>query len=166
MSNEKYVNYYVEILTNTLTDAVIRNVSLQANAKISEDVIKEQLVNKEHQKYLEDLVEQQKKEIDNLKLALIDFQNLKTQVQHIDTYRNELLKCRESVDNEKKQYEDVIKKLNEKIDYLQLTPAKRKKLDEQQALELKKQQEKINQPKANIIKQSLPGMVVKDGGSF
>ena len=39
MGNEKYLNYYVEILTNTLTDAVIRNVSLQANARISEDVI-------------------------------------------------------------------------------------------------------------------------------
>ena len=42
MSNEKYVNYYVDILTSTMTDAVIRNVSLQANAKVVDDVIKEQ----------------------------------------------------------------------------------------------------------------------------
>ena len=166
MSNEKYVNYYVEILTNTLTDAVIRNVSLQANAKISEDVIKEQSLNKEYLKSLEDLVEKQNKEINDFKMALIDFENIKTQVQHIDTYRNELLKCREGVEDEKKHYENIIKELNGKIEYLQLTPAKKKKFDEMQALELKKQQDKINQPKANIIKQSLPGMVVKDGGSF
>ena len=42
MSNENYVNHYVEILTSTMTDAVIRNISLQANAKISEGVITEQ----------------------------------------------------------------------------------------------------------------------------
>ena len=42
MSNENYVNHYVEILTSTMTDAVIRNISLQANAKISENVIGEQ----------------------------------------------------------------------------------------------------------------------------
>ena len=42
MSNENYVNHYVEILTSTMTDAVIRNISLQANGKISESVITEQ----------------------------------------------------------------------------------------------------------------------------
>ena len=41
MSNETYVNHYVEILTSTMTDAVMRNISLQANAKISEGVIVE-----------------------------------------------------------------------------------------------------------------------------
>lgn len=41
MNNEKYINYYVEILGSTLSDAVLRNVSLQANEKISGDVIKE-----------------------------------------------------------------------------------------------------------------------------
>ena len=35
MGNEKYLNYYVEVLTNTMTDAVVRNISLQANAKIT-----------------------------------------------------------------------------------------------------------------------------------
>lgn len=40
--SEKYVNYYIETLTSTLTDCIVRNVSMQANAKISDDVIKEQ----------------------------------------------------------------------------------------------------------------------------
>lgn len=39
--NEKYVNYYVEILSSTLNDAFLRNISLQANAKISEDMLQE-----------------------------------------------------------------------------------------------------------------------------
>ena len=36
MNNEKYLNYYIETLTATLTDCVVRNVSLQANAKVTE----------------------------------------------------------------------------------------------------------------------------------
>ena len=43
MGNEKYLNYYVEILTGTMTDAVIRNISLQSNARVTEDVINEQV---------------------------------------------------------------------------------------------------------------------------
>ena len=41
MGNEKYINYYIETLTSTLTDCVVRNVSLQANARVSDDVIGE-----------------------------------------------------------------------------------------------------------------------------
>jgi len=42
MGNEKYLNYYIETLTTTMTDCVIRNVSMQANAKITDEVVKEQ----------------------------------------------------------------------------------------------------------------------------
>ena len=42
MGNEKYLNYYIETLTSTMTDCVIRNVSMQANAKITDEVVKEQ----------------------------------------------------------------------------------------------------------------------------
>ncbi len=43
MGNEKYLNYYIETLTSTVTDCVIRNVSMQANAKVTDEVIKEQV---------------------------------------------------------------------------------------------------------------------------
>lgn len=176
MSNEKYVNYYVEILTNTLTDAVIRNVSLQANAKVSEDVIKNQAASIENLKSLENTVQEHVNTINSLKNEIatlnnfkIENENIKSQLQHIDTFRNELLKCREDNQKNLADYENKIKELKEQIEYLQLTPAKRKKIDEQKVLLLKKEQEQINQPKqpkANIIKQNLPTMVVKDGGSF
>jgi len=176
MNNEKYVNYYVEILTNTLTDAIIRNVSLQANAKINEDVIKDQFNSVEKLKSLENNVQEHLNTINSLKNQIsvlndykIENENIKSQLQHIDTFRNELLKCREETQKNLADYENKIKKLKEHIEYLQLTPAKRKKIDEQKALLLKKEQEQINQPKqpkANIVKQNLPGLVVKDGGSF
>lgn len=188
MSNEKYVNYYVEILTNTLTDAVIRNVSLQANAKISEDIINEQLESVQQAKDLDDGKEQKisslESEIINLNQQIAEltackneYESLKGQIQHVDTFRAELVKCRESYDTQKNEHQDIInqlnnnhdnvvKELNKKIEYLQLTPAKRKKVDEEKALQLKEQNENKSQPKANIIKQSLPGMIVKDGGNF
>ena len=40
MANEKYLNYYIETMTSTLTDCVVRNISMQANAKITDEVVK------------------------------------------------------------------------------------------------------------------------------
>lgn len=42
MQDEKYVNYYIETLTGTMTDCVVRNVSMQANLKVKDDIIKQQ----------------------------------------------------------------------------------------------------------------------------
>lgn len=199
MSNEKYVNYYVEILTNTLTEAVVKNISLQANAKISEDIINEQIESVQEAKDLESGKDEKIKSLEStiaeLNQRIIEFNSfkseydsLKNQVQHVDTFRSELVKCRESFNSQKNDYDNIIKdlndkhdnaikdltvkhdnivkELNEKIEYLQLTPAKRKKVDEAKALQLKEEESKKSQPKANIVKQNLPGMIVKDGGNF
>ena len=56
MENEKYVNYYIEAMTGTLTDAVVRNISLQANARVSNEVIEEQARKiAEYEQYVENL---------------------------------------------------------------------------------------------------------------
>lgn len=39
MSNENYVNSYIEILTGTMQEAVLKSISLQASLKINESVI-------------------------------------------------------------------------------------------------------------------------------
>ena len=79
---EKYINYYIETLTSTMTDCVIRNVSMQANAKITDEVVKEQTekiesltkLNNELQENIQNLkTNNQKVEndlIDDLKLKL------------------------------------------------------------------------------------------------
>lgn len=151
MDNQKYLNYYVEILTNTLTDAVIRNVSLQANARVSEDVINDQV------KRNEDLNNQ----INNLKIELIalnqmknEYENVKHQANHIDTFRNELLKEREEHEKTKSE----IKRLNEKIEYLESPLIKRKKIEN----EKNKVLEVIE--KASVL--PLIDETIKDGGSF
>ena len=42
--SEKYYNHFIEIMTSTMNDAIIRNISLQANAKVLEEIITEQKI--------------------------------------------------------------------------------------------------------------------------
>ena len=174
MSNENYVNHYVEILTSTMTDAVIRNISLQANAKISESVIAEQQgkidrlisevknytdningTNEQHRNTIEGL----QNKVNELNGMKAEYENIKHQANHVDTFRSELIKERELHQQTRNDYDLKIKELNEKIEYLQLTPAKRKKIDDS----------KIT-PTVEVTEEPLTlfniDTTIKDGGSF
>jgi len=192
MSNETYVNHYVEILTSTMTDAVIRNISLQANGKISESVITEQQskidkLNLEIEKLtlqieknlnaseteknnqitnLNGKIEEQKNSISNLETQIHElnnmkgvYENSKHQIDHIDTFKNELIKERDLHQQTRNDYELTIKDLNEKIEYLQLTPAKRKKIDDSKLTPIVEVIE-VTPTLFNI------DTIIKDGGSF
>lgn len=175
MSNENYLNHYIEILTGTMSDAIIRNVSLQAQAKVNENVINElskELDNVSTNKiaelekviknYAETIADQQK-QLNELNVIRAEFDNIKHQANHVDTFRNELIKEREEHLKTRDEYENKIKELNFKIEYLQLTPAKRKKIDE------------ANTPKEVFVTglQVVEGPIsqlleepIKDGGNF
>jgi predicted RNase H-like nuclease (RuvC/YqgF family) len=188
MSNENYVNHYVEILTSTMTDAVIRNISLQANGKISENVITEQQskiekLNSEIEKLgveleknlnasvaeknnqitnLNGKIEEQKNSISNLETQVHElnnmkgvYENIKHQVDQIDTFKNELIKERDLHQQTRNDYELTIKQLNEKIEYLQLTPAKRKKIEESNV-----------SPVVVALDTNSKDSTIRDGGSF
>ena len=144
MNNEKYLNYYIETMTATLTDCVVRNVSLQANAKVTEEVIVEQSKLIEElrlsleQKINSDahLIDELRNEndklnntINQLNIFKKQYDEVKNQVNHIETFRNELIKSRKETEDVRSEMSKVIDELNSKIDYLQLTPAKRKKID-------------------------------------
>ena len=161
MGENNYYNYYVETLTNTMTDAIIRNVSLQASVKVNEELVKEydetiQLLDAEIGKlneqlenerevrnqsensriqFLDSEVSRLNSELNEIRNLKSEYDNIKNQVQHIETFKRELALSREEN-----------KKLQKEIEYLQLTPAKRKKIDEQNT---------INQVENT-----------KDGGSF
>ena len=96
-----------------------------------------------------------------------EYENVKHQVQHVDTFRNELLKEREEHQKTRDAHQVEIDTLNKKIDYLQLTPAKRKKVDADLAVTTVIKSPEPVITKAKIIKQDIPEMVIKkDGGSF
>ncbi len=231
MGNEKYLNYYIETLTTTMTDCVIRNVSMQANAKITDEVVKEQsekldaLVksNAELQKTIQHLeqsklnndnntinelknkvselegkLSSQKQEHDDLINKFRDYDSVKNQATHVETFKSELIRAREETNKVRTELENRINSINaetngkisgineeneknvrlliqkhetekatlnnriaeltDKIDYLQLSPAKRKKIDEQ-----------LKDSSSTTIVTDLIGdenSVLKDGGTF
>ncbi len=240
MANEKYLNYYIETMTSTLTDCVVRNISMQANAKITDEVVKEQtekidnlkLMNSELQSMIVELKDtnasnestavlelkntlleseklitklnndvnelsnKHRAEIDVLTSKFRDYDSVKNQAGHVETFKGELIRAREEVnqvrselenkinsltsentgkinalieqndrtvkeliqkhETEKSEYNNKIDELIAKIDYLQLPPAKRKKIDE------------LNKEATPTTLTDLVGVdgVIKDGGTF
>ena len=111
-------------------------------------------------------IEEQKNSISNLETQIHElnnmkgvYENSKHQMDHIDTFKNELIKERDLHQQTRNDYELTIKDLNEKIEYLQLTPAKRKKIDDSKLT-----------PIVEVI-EATPTLfnidtIIKDGGSF
>ena len=167
----------IEDLKDTIGSLQKENQSIQDNKSVSDQEKYQNLENsiREHLDTIKGLNERIT-EADKLKN---EYENVKHQVQHVDTFRNELSKTREEFDRSKNNYENkindlknnyentikelknghenVIKDLTDKIDYLQLTPAKRKKLDD----------DKVNvTPIENTLEVFTKSDITKDGGSF
>ncbi len=146
MDNGKYVNYYIDTMTQTMNDFLSQSISLKANSKIIEDSLHEQIrVNEELRLELEksnlliqqkekDFAEKQSEEIGSLYYELdvsreqnlkiekqlsilqsevnslrsinenirVEHDNLVSQAQHVETFRNELLKARNENDELRK----------------------------------------------------------------
>lgn len=203
MSQEKYVEYYVDIMSKTLQDSIVKSISLQANLKLTENIIKElqekieeltstvdstkkelestktvknssdnariqqlQNENNEHVRVINTL----RNQLNDLSLVKSEYESVKHQLQHVDTFRNELSKSREELESVhgkygseiealKKEHENTIKELNDQIDYLKLTPAKRKKIDEAKAAQ-------VTVDGADLEELIISDEILKDGGSF
>jgi DNA repair exonuclease SbcCD ATPase subunit len=224
-----------------MTDCVVRNVSMQANQKITDDVVKEQSEklealarsNNELQSLIEELeqanasnennviqelrnkLDEKEKlvskqstdineltnkhrvELEELNTKFRDYESVKNQATHVETFKGELIRAREETnrvrtelenrinsinaenngkidginqeneknvkllvqkhETEKSNLDNTIKSLTEKIEYLQLPPAKRKKIEEQLNKEVA--------PTAITSLVSADGEL-KDGGSF
>lgn len=145
-----------------MTDAVIRNISLQANARVTEEVINEQAKRIEQLSIIEAnrnaeasaevatltaTITNLNNELNDLRSQRGEFEATKSQVKHVDTFRNELVKAQET-----------IKELNAQIEYLQLTPAKRKKIDDA------KQTKTVENVSTKVAVETSD--TIKDGGSF
>jgi small-conductance mechanosensitive channel len=122
MSQEKYVNHYIEILTTTLQDAIVRNISMQANAKVTEETFQQFVT--DNQKLKEQLASQREKEIakvDELNAQIIalgnrvdifksersDVESMRHQLQHLETFKNQLAATQKENIDLKKQLEDL-----------------------------------------------------------
>lgn len=152
MSDTNYINHYVEVLTTTMTDAIVRNVSLQAQTKVLNDVVENQ------SKQLDEaytVINGLKDEISNIQKGnntyddmKVAYENAQVQLSHLDTFRNELIKERSEHQKTKDDYEKQIALLNKKLEKLKPTPAKK----------VKEEEVDVPQVEENTL--------IKDGGSF
>ena len=160
--NEKYQLHYNKILTGTLTDTIMKSISYQANIQLANDIIAEQekvigeLKNNENtsKKELQDRIsnlenvgKNNQSTISKLQTDLYEanklkseYENVKHQVQHLNTFKNDLIKSREEiknlqidhqkqVDELKNDYEDKIAKLTLTIESLKTPTTSKKKAD-------------------------------------
>ena len=156
-ANIKLANEIIAEQEKTISELTTKNESaetelekLKTSKSISHNAEIIQL-----QKRIEDEIKNSAKlntELSELKMVRNQYENVKNQVNHLETFKSELAKSREETENVKKDYEKKIEELNQRIEYLQLTPAKRKKIDE------------LNSKSENTLLSS--ENTVKDGGSF
>lgn len=221
--NEKYLKHYVDIMSSTLNEQVTRNISMQANAKVANEMLQElQKSNEELRKQNEQInqeslktqtekeaalkseitskettlrnefnqkeiqlkneiavlkntvtgrdgiINELKTQVNNLNQTRIEYDKVKHQIQHIDTFKNELIKTKEVV----KQKEEEVKNLNNRIVDLsnQIVDLNNKIIESQStppaevSVEVKKTTTK--KPKTKTKKVVFEEEVAQDGGSF
>lgn len=169
MNNDKFVNYYMELLTSSFHDALGKNLVFQVQSRISGeeiDALKTQIENYstvvEEYKKIEENISQTSSELiskdEEIDRLISERDAAKVEASHIDTFRNELISARNQIQEKQKEIEEIklnfsnkeklmmqesdrminesrleyeikIKSLEEKIEYLQMTPAKRKKFE-------------------------------------
>ena len=146
MDNPKYVNHYIDILTGTMTDAVMRNISFQANLKVHEEVVNElQSEIEKLKQFIDDMSVSNQSKTDDLHKQLNDFRGMQSeynstrdQIHHLETFKNELVRERqinEELRNENNNLRNDIEELK--------TPIK-----------------KVRKPKEEVLSTQ------EDGGSF
>ena len=184
MENPKFVNYYIDTLISTMTDAVVKNVSLQATARITNEHVEEQTqriselektlnelsnrnISEESSiiKSLEIQLEQSKKQVDELSEMRADFENTKHQVAHLETFKSELLKARKEITDR----DSHINSLNEEIKKLEVSLGRKRKkatppvvVKEETKPEVKEETKKVETPKVEEDKTPKQGISLID----
>jgi chromosome segregation ATPase len=126
MNDERYTKHYVNILNSTLTETILRNVQMQANAQFVDELVGE--LNQENEnlrKQIQEMGEQLQDKL--LEISVLhdeknEIDEVRHQLTHLETFRNELVKERE----EHEKTRSKVEQLEKKIANLQ-SPTKRKK---------------------------------------
>lgn len=119
MNEEKFVNYYVELLTNTITESIQKNLVLQTEKRVLDQTIKEtNEVFKKRESELENYLKDRQNEVESLRHQLSEMRKqkdvvisetdeLRKNINHLETFKNELLKERNNNENLSNELEKV-----------------------------------------------------------
>lgn len=123
MNQEKFINYYVELLTNTVTESVQKNLVLQTEKRVLDNTLKEMSESfKNREIELEKLLKEKQDEAESLRhqlsemrkqkdVATLQSDELKKSINHFETFKNELLKERK----ENERLNEEVNKLKEEL---------------------------------------------------
>lgn len=186
MNQEKYMQHYVEILTATMNDCIVRNVSMQANAKLKDEIV-EQLNEKilEFKQANEDLakayneLKEQKERTENDNVKSLNTQlnssndqinELRAQVAVLTKYRSECELLKSQVSNSETFRKELIKERENHESTKKYYEEKIKELNEEIELlktpaKTKKAVKKVDTLELEKAKESIKELV-KDGGIF
>lgn len=157
-----------KVIEDSLTEQAetIQNLQIMvANSNAELEKVKQDLENEKNSKAsndaarienLENAIRDHLDTIGKLNIIKNEYESIRTQVNHVDTFRNELIKEREEHQKTRNEYDLKVKELSDQIEYLQLTPAKRKKIDD----------EKNKQAQVEIVSTLPIDDTIRDGGSF
>lgn len=121
MNQERFVNSYVELLNTTLTEALQKNMVLQAqNIILKQDVESLENKNREVENKTKEISLQKDNEILFLKSQLNDErkqsgiiaqdrEEVKKSLQHVTTFKNELLKARKEIEQKDELISELLK---------------------------------------------------------
>lgn len=126
MNQEKFVNQYIDLLNATVSEAIHKNLVIQAQKRVVELELGE--VRATIKDY-EDALKKQNDEIVSLKNELNvsrretvvvgnEREELRKSIQHVDTFKNELVKTRSEIENllaDNRLKQEVIDALSERI---------------------------------------------------
>jgi chromosome segregation ATPase len=203
MSQEKFVKHYSEILNSTLNEQIMRNISMQANAKLAEEIMQEQgkkidelvkangqlgqalqeaqnslvdlqntkSTNTDAMKNLQNRISEQQSTINrlnsennNLIRLRNEYESLKSQASNVDTFRNELIKERDSHQQTRMELESKIDELTAQIATLQ-APPKRKKTKKDAEVTQTEEVQMLTFAESDEP-DTMTEQIVRDGGSF
>lgn len=152
MNQEKFVNQYIELLNGTVTEAINKNLVIQSQKLVLEKELEEvRSTIKGYEDAVKKITTDKDREIENLKNQLNTYrkesvvagnerEELRKNLQHVETFRTELLKARVEIDGLKEalgKREDEVNKLNAILEeknkpadvgntWVKKTPAKKK----------------------------------------
>ena len=111
MSQEKYINHYVDLLKSTLNDQISRNLQLQATAKTQEEIMKEMNTQ------LQSLGQQ----VQELQSAATETAGQKEQelTKQVEQLKNQITQLSQARQNDNRAKSDESRNLNSKIAELQ-----------------------------------------------
>ena len=170
-ARESQKNAEIERLKSTINgkDEQIRNITSSKDEQIKnitvtkDEQIKNVTVTKDEQirnitASKDEQIKRLQSDVNRLSGIATEYDRVKNQINHMETFKSELIKERTAHKATLDNYNSQIEELNNRIEILQLTPAKRKKVNE---IKIVPNDEPVLETSSDNL-----DTTIKDGGSF